>query len=314
MNLFKGIAVFIGWVTSSFAGIAAVLYACGYLISQAQLRSLGLSGILERTPDYYLQEGASFFVSLVSRLSLMIPWLFWAGCIFLFFLILGSPAAIYLCKRREQVTKRLARARRGIARAFERRPWLWRNAAFLLLLCTLIFYLTRYLNDFAPALNVSNLLYGGPGQPESSKKSVELAGWILADERDKLEDHFYLLLWATLQTGVVLALAWHVIRPARLKMWLVAPFVVLFLMYGLFLPLAYGTLLRPTRFPIVVLTSEKPLPDRAKGSLFLLHKTESELVLWDERERRVLWVPSDQILAAEVKEIRSLFAKPKSSP
>lgn len=316
MSLFKGIALFIGWVTSSLAGIAAILYACGYLITQAQLRSLGLSGILERSPDYYLQEGANFFIGLVTRLTQIIPWLFWAGCIFVVLLILGLPVGIYMFKgkRRERMATLSEKIRYRITDALKRRPWLWRNAAYLLCLCILIFHLTRYLSDFTPALNVSNLLYGGPTKPGSSQASVDLARWILANDSGKLEGHFCVLLWGTLQTGVVLALAWYVIRPARLKIWLIAPFVVIFLIYVLFLPLAYGTLLRPTRFPVVALTSESPRLARVKGSLFLLHRTDSAFVLWDEQARRVLWIPSDQILTAEVRGVRPLFGKPKAGP
>lgn len=311
MNLFKGITVFVGWVTSSLAGIAAILYACGYLITQAQLRSLGLSGILERSPDDYLQEGASFFIGLGSRLPLIFPWLVWAGCIggviLFLILLLGSLGRIILTKsgRKDQAAQLVERARAQAMITFDRRPRLWRNIAFGVLLGFLIFGLTRYLNAFTPAVEVSNLLYLAPSQAKG------LAAAILTAESGKLERHFRLLLWGTLQTGVVLALAWHLVRAERLKIWLIAPFILIFLIYVLFLPLAYGALLRPTRFPVIRITSDHPLVESVRGNLFLLHRADGAFVLWDEHARRVLWIPSGEVSAAEVRGFRSLFAQPK---
>jgi hypothetical protein len=78
-------------------------------------------------------------------------------------------------------------------------------------------------------------------------------------------------------------------------------------MYTLFLPIAYGAIVRPTRYPVVTLSSVNKAIVSVKGSLFLLNKTEYEFILWDSGEKRVLWIPNDQIEAVEVKEIRLLF-------
>ncbi len=314
MSLFKAIALFVGWITSSLAGIGAILYACGYLISRAQLRSLGLFGVLERPADYYLQEGANFFVGLVTiSLGPLVPWLVYLGYILFFLLVLSSPGWVYLIRRREKVDKLWGRVRDGAVVRLEKWPRLWRNCAFLALLFILMFHLTGYLKDFTPALEVSNLLYGGSNQPDRSR-TAKLVRWILSDDRDKLDDHFRVLLWGTLQAGVILALAWNVTSKMRLKIWLLTPFVILLMLYVLFLPLAYGTLVRPTRFPVVALTSQNRLVASVQGRLFLLNKSEHELVLWDQRERRVLWIPNDEIKAAEVREIRPLFEESRPGP
>jgi hypothetical protein len=313
MSLFKAIALFVGWITSSLAGIGAILYACGYLISRAQLRSLGLFGILERPTDYYLQEGANFFVGLVTiSLGPLIPWLIFAGWILLFLLLLSLPGWVYLVKRSDKVSTLFARARDGVVVRLEHWPRLWRNCAFLILFFVLLFHLTTYLNEFTPALEVSNLLYARSGQVEDAD-TARIIRWIRTGEHEKLDEHFQLLLWGTLQAGVILALAWHVTSRMRgLRMWLLVPFVILLMLYVLFLPLAYGTLVRPINFPVIALTSQNSLVAGAKGRLFLLNKNEHEHVLWDQRERRVLCISNDEIQAAEVREIRPLFEESKA--
>jgi hypothetical protein len=307
MSLFKAIALFIGWLTSSLAGIGAILYACGYLISRAQLGSLGLSGILERPADFYLQEGARFFVVLVAiSLGPLIPWLVFGRYVLLFLLILSLPVGVFLIKRAERIDRYLGRARDGVVLRLGNWPRLWRNCAFLGLLFILLFHLTGYLNQFTPALEVRNLLYGSTNLSDRPSTAA-LVRLIMAGEGEKLEEHFRALLWGTLQTGVVLALAWHVTSRMRLRMWLLAPFVILLMLYVLFLPLAYGTLVRPTSFPVIALTTQNSLAAGVEGRLFLLNKSERELVLWDRRGRRILFIPHDQVQAAEVKEIRPLF-------
>src|SRR5512136_24341 len=62
MNLIKEAAKLIGWLTGALAGIVAILYACGYLIIQTQLHLLGIDALLPSGREYYLQEGANFFI------------------------------------------------------------------------------------------------------------------------------------------------------------------------------------------------------------------------------------------------------------
>jgi hypothetical protein len=312
VDLFKSIALFVGWLTSSLAGIGAILYSCGYLVTRAQLRSLGLFGLFEHSPEVYLQEGANFFIVLavtfVNAINAMLLWLAYTGIILLFFLIISFPLAIYLFRKREHIKKVIQNIRDALARRVVYPPWLWRNATYLALLLLLIFYLTSYLREFKPTLEVSNVLYSSaPNNPKQDYKPIRQ--WILAADRDNLENHFRLLLWGTLQTVLALALTWYVTPSSRLKIWLLLPFIVTSIMYTLFLPIAYGALVRPTRFPVVTLTSQNKVLASVKDRLFLLNKTEHEFILWDSKEKRVLWIPNDQIDAAEVKEIQLLFER-----
>ena len=304
MDLFKAIAASIGWVTSSFAGISAILYACGYLISRAQLRSLGLSGFLERSPDYFLQEGANFFVALAIFPLRFLAELALTGIILLVAAVLLLPLEIYAFRRRERIRRFAKRRWEAVKGRIERRPFFWRTLLFVALLAFLLFHLASYLADFKPALEVRDLLYRQPAESD-------VARWILGGQSARLASHFFVLVWAAAQAGLTLALVWYVTRPMRGRPWLLAPFVFLFMLYVVFLPISYGALMRPTRFPLVVLTPASAVPAGVKANLFLLNRNEREFVLWDQRARRVLWLPSQAVQAAEVKEVRPIFGKPR---
>ncbi len=62
MRLVREGAKLIGWVTASLAGMVAILYACGFLIIQTQARILGIQMLLASGQEYYVQEGAKFFI------------------------------------------------------------------------------------------------------------------------------------------------------------------------------------------------------------------------------------------------------------
>jgi len=62
VKLLRGIAVAVGWLSGSLAGISAVVYACGYLITRAQLHLFGVSGFFPLSADHFMQEGAKFLV------------------------------------------------------------------------------------------------------------------------------------------------------------------------------------------------------------------------------------------------------------
>ena len=69
MELSKGIALFVGWLSGALAGIGAILYACGYLLSTAQLHLLGLSGLVNYGQERYVEEGGRFLVDVLGLLG-----------------------------------------------------------------------------------------------------------------------------------------------------------------------------------------------------------------------------------------------------
>lgn len=319
MDLFKGIALFIGWLTSSFVGIGVILYACGYLVTRAQLRLLGLFGLFEDNPDYYLQEGANFFVILIQTATYqIILGLAHFGISLLFFFALGLPLAMVLFKKREQIVRLGEKWRASFVGLAAGHPWLSQNAIFVMLLFVLIIHLTSYMNEFLSTLNVSYLLYKSAADcNQYSGKAAQICYGILTPEagsREYLDGHFHRLLWATLQAGLVLTLAWYLTSATRLRFWLTSPFIALFIMYVLYLPLAYGVLVRPIRYPVVNLTSENKVLAEVNGPLFLLKKTEHEFVLWDFQGKRALWIPNEEIKAAEVSRIQPLFGSDLREP
>lgn len=308
MAFFKGLALFIGWITGSFAGIGVILCACGYLVTRAQLRTLGLLGLFEHGPDYYLQKGANlvlnlFMITVEITFEPMLHGLPYIGIFLTILLILFLPLAVYSLKKREPILQ-FARIVRGAAvKSIASRPWFWRSAILLALFFLLIFHLLPYSADFTQALTVRDLLY-----VRDLDEQTPTAHWILTGQQARLDQHFHRLLWAAIQTALVLALAWQVTSASPLRVWITSPFIVLSVMYTLFLPLAYGTIMRPTEYPVVSLSllEDNGTMD-AKETLFLLNRTEREFVLWDAQTRSVLWIPDKEVKAMEVTRVQDLF-------
>jgi hypothetical protein len=62
MGLLKRTTVFIGWLSGSVAGLGALLYAAGYLVTRAHLHLLGLDRLLVPGNERFIEEGANFFL------------------------------------------------------------------------------------------------------------------------------------------------------------------------------------------------------------------------------------------------------------
>jgi hypothetical protein len=73
MGLLKRTTVFIGWLSGSVAGLGALLYAAGYLVTRAHLHLLGLDRLLVPGNERFTEEGANFF--LVTGQILIQDWL-----------------------------------------------------------------------------------------------------------------------------------------------------------------------------------------------------------------------------------------------
>src|SRR3546814_3205254 len=65
IGLISGLKGFMVWTGGSLAGITAVLYVCGYLITTAHIYTLGLYGLVDFSKDYFLLEGSKFVLTLV---------------------------------------------------------------------------------------------------------------------------------------------------------------------------------------------------------------------------------------------------------
>jgi len=112
MYVLKQIAKFIGWLSGSLAGIAAILTVCGYLITISNLNLLGLDlSILEYNPEFYLRKGGNFVFYIVNTAGekILLPIIFvlvpLSVVLSLFLSVIKrSPLYNYINKIRERCT------------------------------------------------------------------------------------------------------------------------------------------------------------------------------------------------------------------
>ncbi len=296
MNVFKEITALLAWLSGSLAGIAAVFYACGYLIKRAHLNLLGISALFSFSEEQYMQEGARFIAEmadLVARIALP-----------LLMVAIALAAAVFLL-RRTGLRRRMDAAWEWSAELAERKPWVWRSAAFGALLVLLTVLIDRELALFGAPLAISDLLFAPSGGPGGD--AGQIREWLVTGDRASLDNLYFNLTLAVIKGGVLLLLAWRVVEPWRLRILLAAPFALAFLLSALMLPMAYGVLKRPARFPRIVADSESKILAGVQGEVFLLDKTDDEFVLWDAVARRVIWLPLDEVKSAEIGRSRFLF-------
>jgi hypothetical protein len=312
MNPFKGVTFFVGWLTSSLAGIGAILYACGYLIARAQLNLLGLFGSFEYSHEYYLREGGKFFVVLAMELvgPAALIWLVYGGYLLLLSLLLLLPLLIFIYVKRAAFGAMRVSLRDQLIQFVERRAWFWRSLAFASLFLLFTVHFIGNLNQFNGVLSISNLLYMGLEDLQSVDPSArKLAQWLLKGDESELRKHFSSLLFGGFQAGLLLAAVWYVVAAWPARFWLASLFIVNFMMYLIFLPMAYGVLVRPTKYPLIAVSSDAPLLPNAAQDLFLLDTNDHEFILWEPASKRVLWIPKSHIKSAEIKQAQFLFKR-----
>lgn len=300
MNLTKGIALFIGWLSGSLAGIGAILYACGYLLTSAQLHMLGLSGLVNYGHERYVEEGGRFLIAVMGLLGeILLNLLITGGFLALLVLLVIGPLALFKRKRLGAVQ---AHWQNRLARLNQKWPGAWRGPAFAVLL-VLLLATSEDPQTFNAPLAISSLLFAQPAPAQAG-----LSGLLLAGDDARLKAFFANSLLMELKAGTLLLLAWQVAAPWRLRLLLCAPFFLIFLLYTLLLPMLYGVLQRQIRLPVVSLSAAGAWPGSGAEKLFLLNKTEREFVLWDAQAKRVLWLPAAAVQAAEIRQVEPLFA------
>jgi hypothetical protein len=317
-GLVAGIKAFTLWLGGALAGISAMLYATGYLVTRAHLNLLGLYGIVDFGHDYFIQEGSKFYLVIGYSyvLGVVLPLLAIAGIAAVGFRVL----AFALQKAHVQpLMPRLA----AILARFEPGGSL-RIAAFAVLLIVFLLDADKFLVEFQVPLCVSNLLYADRGsldaacddQMQAKKKVLEAA--ILhrnINVASILNERFSTLVYATAKTAFLVYLMWRVALPwRRWRLWLVAPVMVALCFYAISLPLDYAVLQRPVIYPRISLAlSGEPAP-ATNGPLFLLSKTASDFVIWDASARRLLWIPSGGVKRLEVVGVGDLFSDQQGGP
>ncbi|MCM8594484.1 hypothetical protein [Accumulibacter sp.] len=292
---FKG---FLLWVGGSLAGITALLYATGYLVTRAHLSMLGLHGLVEVSSDQFLQEGAKLILAAgytVLRTTLALGAL--AGVVVFVAMLLGRLLDRVAAGRRCVDCATRVASSKGL-----------RHLLFAGLFVALALHADHYLRVAEQPLAAIDLLYVDPAslsvEPGTGNR---VAVWILGGDSQQMDRDFDDLLLGAILAGLLAFGAWRVVAPWPLRPWLVAPFVAALGISLVTLPMAYGVLQRPAHYPLVSLTLDHDEP-AARGSLFLLSRTPDAFVLWNPEARRVLWLPAGAVRRAEIGAVKNLFA------
>lgn len=310
VSLLKGIAAFSGWLTGALAGVGAILYALGYLITRAHLNFLGVSGLFEQNNFFFIQEGAMFLLdSAVIIAQTLLRILVVLGIIGMALGVCGYGIARLVTRRAPRLTDRTSRWKEAMSR--------WREH---LLLCQLLYaallllfflHSDKYLDEFNRPLQISNVLYGQSGTQSADDardpRTTELRKWLLEGNETQAHAYFFNLLFGEVLAGLLLMTAWQITDGWRWRPLWVSWFVISFIIYTASLPMMYGVLWVSTKYPVVTLGSTDEALTRGLGTLFLLSKTDTEFVVWDAKGKRLLWIPKSEIKWADVRRVGNLF-------
>lgn len=305
ITIASGIKGFVLWLGGSLAGITAVLYACGYLVTRAHLRMLGLYGLIDFNNDYFLQEGSKFLASITYDL--------------------GNGAGAWC---RSATPYLVVAAIAGLVSArFLRRAWLhasarqWKKTkAATVTRCLVLVVLfiamavgTRaYVDASMHRIDTSDLLFSpmptvAMCEANDSRASPTLSLALRCNSQTPLRDAFAAQAVLCLELAVLSAIAWQVSLPFRRRAWLITPFLALLTTVLLLLPMDYGVLRSPTEYPVVGLTVVSGLQFSPKP-LFLLARSGDAFVVWNENTRHLTWLSKGSVLRADVTGTRNLFA------
>lgn len=296
-TVFASTRSFIVGLGGALAGITAILYACGFLVSRAHLSLLGLYGLIDITNDYILQEGAKFF--LVTAYTVGRDMVLPALGIVTPLVIAGLLLALRLRPRAERKWNEL-RSRHLHVDALP----LARALAFAALFYSFLWHSGQYLDQFEQPLCIANLLYVDGGTAQCGTARAQSANRI----RDALFNADKLLLideFEELILGLAIALliawlTWLVTLPWRWHALCVAPSFFATALYLLLLPMDYGVLLRAINYPRIALTFTDTAAAGFTGPTFLLKKTPADFVVWVAYKRKVFWVPAASVKRADV--------------
>ncbi len=312
MDLLKGAATFIGWLSGALAAVAAILYAFGYLVTLANLHALGLDLlVLSFDPLFYLQRGSRFtvYVAVESFAFVLGPLV---GMAVVTFVWLVAQRAL----RHRPLTRKLFRALKavpGLIRA-------WRYVIYALLLLILMVHMSATYQNITSVLEISDLLHASTtssSEIESEERRAIREALVQRKDDDRspgiLGTKFLFSLFFFLEAIMVLYLAWQLTGQWRFRLLFVSPFACIFAMIFITLPMIYGVIVLPNEYSIVhIVTKDGRIG--AKSDYYLLNKTSEAFVLWDERVQRVLWLPVKVVQEARIGRRRPIsFVTKKTS-
>ena len=150
LTLLGGFRSLLLWIGGALAGITALLYTCGYLVTRAHLSMLGLHGLVSYGNDYFLQEGAKFFIAAgYEVLRTLLPLV----------AVLGAGILVLIALGRAMRNTRAGVAVKAAAvRWYERGRW--RYALIVVLYVGLLSHADRYLVEFERPLEFDEISVG----------------------------------------------------------------------------------------------------------------------------------------------------------
>ena len=292
-TLLKSIAGFVGWLTTSLAGVGAILYGLGYLIMTAQLHLLGINGLVTYSHERYLQEGGNFFIAVGPEIITIV-----LAFIATFIVVSILPGAAFYAAHHwfaawcAQRIASLTRLGGGILGH-------WRIAAYIAALL-ILFFVCLDPQTFSEPLTLSNLLFTQSNPAGTTPTAARLQELLVSGDKARLAAVFSSYLYFHLLVVCLLAIGWHLVAGWRFRKLAISPFAVVFLLYTIFLPMLYGVLKRPIQFPIVTLKTNEEMKVGNMDHLFLLSKGEQEIVLFEPTRHHVLWLPVGQVRSLDI--------------
>jgi len=303
MSVWKEVTAAIGWISGSLAGIGACFYACGYLSEGAYLHLLGATGLISLNHEQYVQEGGKFLVetsNIMAQVALDL------------LLVAVMIVVLGFLLRRTRFRHSLDDVKSWFSRLSESKRSFLRGLSYGILLLILLQVTGIELAHFTAPLNVSDLLFTPANavlnDVKASADAKEIRNSIFAGETAYLNDYFFGLTLSVIKAGVIFLIAWKIVEPWRLRLLLGAPFALAFFLSVLLLPMSYGVLKRPARFPTIVFDSHNKALSSGQGELYLLDRSNDSFVVWDADHRHVLWLPRTQVESAQIGQRRFLFS------
>lgn len=291
----KAVGKFIGWLSGSLAAITGVLYGLGYLVTLSNLYSLGLNFYLfDFDPSLYLTRGANFVLYFTR----------WFFQTLLYLIVLISPVLVLglvVYRYRGWIKDRLPAKGRAAVDYVRQRPVIWRGLLFAVLVAVLVQDVWVRFEDFSKILGQSNNLF------DPRESGSRESGSVSASEQVILYYQLFLI-----EAAVLLYLAWRVTAAWRFRALLAAPFALVLAMSVVTLPMIYGILVISNEFPAIRVITDDPSAAPRSSELYLLSKTDNEFILWDNNNRKVIWLPLSSVRRAEIGRSKSLPAHAKS--
>jgi hypothetical protein len=263
----RKLGAFVGWLSSSLAGVTALLYAMGFIATLAHLRVLGMDfDFASRDPFEYISRGGSAVWR--GTLAAIVPGLL---LVFLWELISGLVARL---RKRSDA-----------------RPMLFGDIALVLLMVIVAAIGLHF--GLSPALEPKSLLFADDSTV-CGYLADETTKAIVTDDREELGKQFARVAFAA---GIVASLAWlgarRMLREGGSRI-LLSLYAVTAVITMLIIPVAHGVFLG-TGLPSIQLFGEVTNRFTDAGSLRLLQHGDSGTFLWSESAREILWLRSETV-------------------